>query len=267
MKIGISTANFYPDINTEDVLGIYREKGFDTVETFLNTFSEMEEDYAKRLRERCDELGIVVNSIHVMSNVMEPSLFDRQKRRRDDFVKIFKSSVKAAKILGTDIYTFHGPNIWMGDQFPMSHIADCYDRIIYEGLAEGVHVAQENVAYQAAGNPDWLRRLVEKVRFEMKFTFDIKQARRIGRDPEEFFDIMGKNIINVHLNDNDENNVCLLPGRGKQDFSYIYRRLEELDYKGNGIIEVYRDNFKDENDLKNAREYLEGIKNDSKRNG
>ncbi len=261
MRIGISTANFYPDVNTEDVVDLYSAIGVDTVETFLNTFSEMQEDYAKALREKCDKLGIKVNSIHVMSSVMEPSLFDRQKRRRDDFVEIFKMSVKAAKILGTNIYTFHGPTIWMGDQLPIEHIADCYDRIVYEGLSQGVYVAQENVAYQAAGNPDWLERLLDKVRCEMKFTFDIKQARRAGRNPEEFYRIMGKNIINVHLNDNNAEEVCLLPGKGTYDFGGFFARLDAMGYGGNGIIEVYRDNFTRENELKQAYQLLKRIRN------
>lgn len=85
MKIGLSTANYFPEMNTEDMIDHYGALGIDSVEIFLNTYSEMEEGFIAMLRDRCDRYGITVNSVHVMSMIMEPCLFDLLPRRRQDF--------------------------------------------------------------------------------------------------------------------------------------------------------------------------------------
>ena len=51
MQCGISTSCFYPQ-ETAEALSALRGAGVETVEIFLNTFSELELSYTERLRLR-----------------------------------------------------------------------------------------------------------------------------------------------------------------------------------------------------------------------
>ncbi|WFF72051.1 sugar phosphate isomerase/epimerase [Proteiniclasticum sp. QWL-01] len=249
MKIGLSTANYFPEMNTEDMIDHYGALGIDSVEIFLNTYSEMEEGFIAMLRDRCDRYGITVNSVHVMSMIMEPCLFDLLPRRRQDFLKLFRNTLRCVRGLGSDIYTFHGVPRNMADPRYYDHLAGCYDELYELSGEAGVRLAQENVAYLASGDPAFLREMKSRMKQRMLHTFDIKQAIRARVNPYDFLEVLGEDLINVHLNDHNATDNCLLPGRGTFDFSAFFRHLQAMGYAGNGILELYRQNFKDEADL------------------
>ena len=253
MKIGLSTANYFPEIDTEDMIDLYGKNGVDTVEVFLNTYSEMTEDFIKKLKERIDTYGITVNSVHVMSMVIEPCLFDLHYRRRTDFLEIYKRTLQCIRELDSSIYTFHGPPVNMALPQYYDHIANCYD-VLYELAGEaGVGLAQENVAYLASGQPEFILEMKDRMKQRMFHTFDIKQAVKAGIDPYRYLEVIGPDLVNIHLNDNDATNHCLLPGTGSFDFDRFFAHLAKIGYGGNGIIELYRHNFNTEKDLVNAR--------------
>lgn len=257
MKIGLSTANYYPELNTEDIIDLYGKRGIKEVEIFLNTLSEMEEDYVKLLKEILDRNNMKCSSIHVMSAMLEPCLFDLHKRRREDYIKIYKKTLSAMKILDTKVYTFHGPGKYNVESSPLSHLADCYDRLNYLALEEGVFLAQENVFYLASGDPEFIGKIRNLTKEDMFFTLDIKQARRSGKKIEDFLKVMEGSIVNLHLSDYNKENTCLLPGSGMEDFKSLFKLMKERGYKGNGILELYRNNFKEFTDLVNSMNYLE----------
>ncbi len=243
MKIGLSTANYFPEVDTEDMIDLYGRHGVPTVEIFLNTFSEMTEDFIALLNERLDSYGMTVNSVDVMSTMLEPGLFDLHHRRRGDYIAIYRNTLKCVKALGSDIYTFHGPLDLMDRPDQYDHLAACYD-VLY-ALAEdaGVRLAQENAAHHAARSPEFIRAMKQRMDRRMLHTFDIKQAIRAGVDPYEYLALISEDLVNVHLNDHDEEHFCLIPGQGSFDFNRFFNRLKELDYTGNGILELYRHNF------------------------
>lgn len=253
MKIGVSTANFFPDIDTEDMIDLYGKNGITTLEVFLNTYSEMTEDYIKKLKERTDRHGITVNSVHVMSMILEPCLFDLHSRRRRDFLELYRRTLRCVRELDSSIYTFHGPPVNMASPRHYDHIAQCYD-VLYELAGEaGVRLAQENVAYLASGKPEFILAMKERMKQRMFHTFDIKQAVKAGIDPYDYLAVIAKDLVNIHLNDNDAASHCLLPGQGTFDFGRFFRKLKDIGYRGNGILELYRHNFNDEKDLVQAR--------------
>lgn len=257
MKIGLSTANFFPEHNTEDMIELYGRAGVESVEIFLNTFSELEEDFIGLLKERCGNYGITVNSVHVMSMVMEPCLFDLLERRRRDFLKIFRRTLSCIRELGCDIYTFHGVPKGMADPRHHAHLAQCYDELCAMAEEAGVRLAQENVAYLASGDPAFVLEMKGRMRHRLYHTLDIKQCVRAGIDPYRYLEAVGDDLINVHLNDHDADRHCLLPGEGTFDFDGFFSALTAIGYQGNGILELYRNNFNDEKELYRARRALQ----------
>ena len=259
MDIGISTAIFYPEILTEDAVKILSDKGFRTGEVFANSFFEFSKEYAYELREISDKHDFKVNSVHTVSSAFEPYLFDAYERRREDFFKIYQDFVKFAEILGAKVYTFHGLISKPHKNMTFKDVVYVYDRMIYEGNIHGVSLAQENVSWCMSGNLEYLKKLKDAVKEPLKFTLDIKQAIKAGHSPYDYLDIYGEDLINLHLNDNEPGSTCLLPGRGTFDFEELFRRVNRLNYKGPGIIEVYKDNYENLEDLQVSRRYLERI--------
>ena len=62
-------------------------------------------------------------------------------------------------------------------------------------------------------------------------------------------------------NDNNENNDCMLPGKGNFDFSLLFKELQADGYKGACLIEVYRHAYSDYSELFEAYDYVKNIHN------
>ena len=122
-----------------------------------------------------------------------------------------------------------------------------------------VKIAMENVSWAMSSKISYLEYLIENSKVPIYFTLDVKQAYRANVNPLDYISIMKDRIINLHLNDRDEENSCLLPGVGKVDFHEILKELKKVGYKGNGIIEVYNDNFKTDEEVIISKKYMESI--------
>ena len=68
MNVGISTASIFNKAMVEDTPPLLSAMGCRTIEVFLNTFSEYRPDFVRLLRERIDDAGLIVYSVHPMSN-------------------------------------------------------------------------------------------------------------------------------------------------------------------------------------------------------
>lgn len=256
MEIGLSSASFYPNLNTEDTIALMKKLGFNMGEIFLNTYSEYDEEFVKLLLEEKNKNNFKINSVHGFSSSFEPFLFDVYKRRRDDVFIYFRKMCKAAKLLGAECYTFHGMRRQDLSFINFKFIVEIYNELIYTAMEEGIKLSQENVSWCMSSDIDFLKMLKEECKYPIYFTFDIKQSYKAGIDPEKYIDIMDKNIINFHINDRDEHNLCLLPGKGSVDYKQLFHKLKEKGYNGAGIIEVYSNNYSDYNELISAKKIL-----------
>ncbi|HBC95698.1 MAG TPA: sugar phosphate isomerase/epimerase [Clostridium sp.] len=261
MDIGLSSASFYPNVNTEDSVAVMKNLGFKLGELFLNSDSEYEESFGRLLLEQKLKNNFIINSVHAFSSSFEPYLFDEYKRRREDAFLKFKKVCKLAGLLGARCYTFHGMKYRKLKEVPRNFIFDVYNKLIYTAGEQGVKLCQENVFWCLSSNIDFLRELRDKCIYPIYFTLDIKQAYRAGKTPEEYIDVMGSALENLHLNDRDDKNSCLLPGKGNVDYKKILCKLKEIGYNKVGIIEVYSDNYKDYSQLKMAKDYICSIFN------
>ncbi|MBC2579823.1 sugar phosphate isomerase/epimerase [Clostridium sp. DJ247] len=256
MEIGLSSASFYPNVNTEDSIGLIKSLGFEAGEIFLNSQREYQEDFIMKLLEEKHKHGFNINSVHGFSSSFEPFLFDSYKRRRDDMFVYFKQVCKAARILGAKCYTFHGMRFQDLKFVNIDHIIDIYNKLIYTAMEENVVLAQENVSWCMSSDLNFLYSIKEKCKYPLHFTLDIKQAYKANIDPEKYINLMGKSMVNFHINDRDMNNSCLLPGKGEVDYKKMFCKLKEIGYNGIGIIEVYSDNYLNFNEIIKSKEML-----------
>ncbi|MFL0251110.1 sugar phosphate isomerase/epimerase family protein [Clostridium neuense] len=257
MKIGLSSAVFYPNVDTEDSLEIISKLGFECAEIFLNSFSEYSEEFIDKLIYEKSTYNISINSVHAFSSSFEPYIFDAYKRRRMDMIKNFKKVCKAGNRLGAICYTFHGMRYQDINTVNKKLVSDIYNELTYIALENNIKLAQENVSWCMSSNLDFLKFLKETCKYDLFFTLDIKQAYRAGIEPYEYINVMGEKLVNFHINDRDRENTCLLPGRGNVDYSKIVNALKKNNYCGNGIVEVYRENYESYGELKECKKKLE----------
>lgn len=259
MDIGLSSAVFYPHINTEDSIELISNMNFKCAEIFLNSPAEYEEDFVKQLVEQKEKYSLNINSVHSFSSSFEPYLFDLYKRRREDMLVYFEKVCKAGKLLGADCYTFHGMRLEGGKFQNKQLIYEMYNILTYIANENNIKLAQENVSWCMSSNPEFLEEVQEKCKYPLYFTLDIKQAYRAGTNPIKYLKIMKHNLINIHINDRDEENFCLLPGKGKVDYKSFFNKINEYNYKGNLIMELYSDNYNSYKDIQNSKNYLESF--------
>lgn len=256
MEIGISSASFYPNIDTENSISFMSNLGFKSGEIFLNSPSEYEEDFAEKVLEEKLKYDFKIHSVHCLSSAFEPYLFDDYKRRRDDMFLYFKKVCRVAKILGAKCYTFHGMRYKNINDLNYKFVLEIYNKLTYLAMEEGIKLAQENVSWCISSDLGFLNMIKENVKYPIYFTLDIKQAYKAHTLPEKYMDIMGSSMVNFHINDRDDKNVCLLPGKGDVNFKKISCKLKEIGYNEIGIIEVYSNNYSSYDEIKASKQFL-----------
>lgn len=95
------------------------------------------------------------------------------------------------------------------------------------------------------------------------FTLDTSLSTYFQIDLREMIKVLRDRLVNVHLRDITDHDFFGIPGRGKIDFTSFFRMLEEINYKGPFIIELFKtqENFglSLESAIVEAKEFLEGL--------
>lgn len=261
VQIGISTASFYP-MEIERGIMCASELGFQRVELFINSESEYNQPFRGELKEKLCGLGLEVVSVHPFTSAMEGHLlFSDYERRTRDSLEQYARYFEAAADLGAKYFTFHGELLRSRGLPPAKaehRRFQTYQKLCERAAECGITFTQENVSWCKSGDPTFLRGLYENVP-ELRYTLDIKQARRAGLSWEDYVDVVGDRIVNLHISDYHAQSDCLLPGQGDVNFSALFGRMEALGYQGNALVEVYSDDYSDAEELRGSRMFLESV--------
>ncbi len=259
MSVGISTACFYPEIS-ENAVKFLCENGVSNIEIFFNSACEIKGEIFKEICACVKDNGTRVVSVHPFSSAFEPfMLFSDYERRFSDGLELYKSYFEACNALGAKILVLHGDRADRTNHD--DRYFDRYHCLYSAAKAQGVTLAQENVCYCRSGDVQFLKKMRSELKDEVAFVLDLKQARRAGTDYHEYAEAMGEALIHLHANDYDEAHDCLLAGKGKLDFSEVYRALGSVGFKGDSIVEVYRTNYGESSELIESMHYLERFEN------
>ena len=254
MDVGMSLACYYP-LEPENAALEVAKLNVRVCEVFFNTISELEVSYLYSLREICDRNNMRVHSIHPFTSFLENYLFfSPYPRRIADAEQFYKRYADAAKILGATVVNIHGDRgVGLND---IDHYVKCVEPLMRLQQKTGVTFALENVFYNSVNHPEFIARLRQRVP-EARFTLDIKQAFKGGEDAYLVAEAMGDAIVNFHVNDRDDDHICLLPGEGAVDYDRIMKILSSSHYEGPALIEVYRHNFQNNADIRRSLDHLE----------
>ena len=258
MKIGASSACFYP-LETEKSFQKICETGFSHSEIFFNSTSELNPEFIREIRRIKEYYGVTVTSLHPYRSFSEGyDFFSKYKRRFYDASEDYKRFFSAASELGAKYIVMHGSK--KKSEIPLDEYAERFGELNNIAQSFGCNVAHENVVDFVSATPEFMRFMKHSLGSRFNAVLDVKQARRAGFDPMEFIDILGENIVHVHLSDYDTHRDCIAPSeKGLFDFEAFFTALKNKGYKGDGIVELYSDGFKDSSEIVCAAEYLRKI--------
>lgn len=257
MRAGVSSACLYPQLlekSVEDIAKI----GIKNTEIFINTDCELETSYLRGIRSILDYYGTRCISLHPYTCPIEPMLFfSAYERRVNDGIEYYKKFFQAMNILGAEIFVFHGnKGIVPVDE---SLYFDRFFRLSNAGKEFGITVTQENVARCQCNNIDILKNMVYQLGDVAQFTIDLKQAIRSNVDIYDIIDAIGENISHIHISDHTPKNDCLPLGKGILDLPKLLNALKEKSFNGAIMIELYRGNFSNVEELATNYEYLSKV--------
>lgn len=255
MKIGVSTASFFPREECESAIELIKDMGAECAEVFLGTFYEYRPEFVKANSNKFG--GIEICSVHSFSSNYEPQLFNPSRRVRGDGFYWLDQIMRSAQLLGAKKYSFHG-YIARSNNVNIDRIS-AYLRDMCEFTARyGVDVCLENVSWCTYNRPG----LFKEFKFrcpQLAAVLDIKQARRSGYPVNMYIEDMAGAISHVHLSDVDANGKMCLPGKGVYNFEEIFKRLQGSGFDGHALIEVYDGDYTEYSEIKQSLEYLKEI--------
>lgn len=256
--IGASSSCFYP-LETEKAFKKILGEEIGVTEIFFNSPSELEKPFVKKLLQMKNEFSADVVSVHPFMSFSEGySLFSPYYRRFEDGLEYYKRYFEAAAELGARFVVLHGSR---GKKLiPDEEYARRY--LLLEEAAEkfGVSVTHENVVDYSGESPEFMLFLKRCLGEKFKMTLDLKQARRAKEDVFGFVDLLRESIVHIHVSDFKGSEDCLPPSCGGEfDFERFFKKMNEIGYGGAYMVELYRQNFKDEKELKKSTEYLKSV--------
>ena len=254
MKTGVSTSCLFPAL-TEQALDTLAQMGIKTTEVFLNSPSERTSEFALQLVKTATAAGMEIVSVHPYSSEAEGvSFFSRYPRRFDDEAEDYRRYFEFCNWVGAQMLVFHGARSFM--TLEPGFYFERFSRLSDIARSFGVRLCQENVARCYSGKPEFIRNMAEAVP-DVGFVLDIKQALRADVTPFEMLEAMQGHLAHLHLSDHDKSCDCLVPGQGVFDFAALAKKLKLIEYNGAVIIELYRWNYENEQQLAESLHILE----------
>ena len=260
MKLGVSTACFYGDIEVEDTITLFNDVGIKHAEVFLNCPLEYKSEFIDELKKRKGALKI--HSIHAHTSSFEPELFSAHNRTRVDAEETFRAVCKAGFKLGAKYYTFHGPFLKVGRELDLNF--DRFSARVNElceiASSYGIYIAYENVNWAYGCKPEFFTELLSRCPL-LKTTLDIKQALISNIDPVRFLEAMGDSLVTVHLCDIDKAlQNPMLPFKGRYNFEKFFKELKRVaKQEPTLLLEVYRGNFENIDELKECYDKMQNL--------
>ena len=257
MNIGISTGCLYPMLTEESVRTLLGQ-GFDLLEIFLNTFSELDKDYLHTLHTMLKQNEARVRSIHPFTSSYESFLlFSNYERRFRDGLDIYDRYYETAALLGADFVILHGLSTNYRSTLDDEEYCRRFSIMQEHANQFGVTLLQENVSGFRSGSNEFLRKMQQIIPEQSAFVCDTKQAFSCGSDPLTVVRAMGQKLRHVHISGSLSDHTCVLPGKGCFPIVPFLRELHRSGYDGDIIIEVYRFSYRQITELSESRQFLQ----------
>ena len=211
MKIGLSSAAYYGQLETDEAAAHIAELPLDTCEVFLETPSEYTTDFTFRMRYNMNNFP--VTSVHPLGTQFEPQLFGRAARQSDDAFAMFANVCRAAESLGAAYYIFHGPFGVRGHLSPANipFLEERFDQMRERAARHHLRVLWESVSWCSVATPEDVRLLLKRIP-DVEFVLDTKQVHQAGVDPLDMLRAMRGHVRHLHVLENEANEMGIKNG-------------------------------------------------------
>ncbi len=258
MYTGMSTACFYGRMLNEDALRQIGALGVRNAEVFFSAQMEYRPDFVRELKDIIDSEGIRMVSVHALPTQFEPQLFARHPRQLEEAVGVFRNVLAAARMLGAQIYVFHGPvhlKVARSLELDMDFVGETVSRLADIAGEYGVALCYENVHWCWFKTPDFARDLLAHCDSDnLWFTLDMKQAAQSGYAFADYIDATQGRLRHVHVCDYtvdaEKGILPCLPFTGQTDWDALKIKLKDAGYDGCMMMEVYANNYNTFDQLK-----------------
>lgn len=261
MRVGVSTASLFLRRENHEALPLLNDLGVKTAEVFLTSFREYSKEYGEKLAGV--KGGVEINSVHDLNSQFEPQLFNRHAGVREDAYNILQNVLDAANALEAPYYTFHAitrakraARSGENDNFPC--LIKNFQEISDFCQKSRVTLCLENVEWATYNRPGVFAKIAEEVQ-GLRGVLDIKQARISQYPYHLYLEEMGERLAYAHISDITAEGKMCLPGKGVFDFETMIKRLQDVNFNGALLIEVYENDYEKEEELKTSCEYLEEL--------
>ncbi len=222
-------------IDTLEVLDIIKETGFDSFSTNITNCEKV-----AILKQKADELGLCFEFIHApFKNINSMWL------EGDEYLEIYNGMIEAidsAAANGVPMIISHVSSSWTPPQINDLGLAR-YDALVDHAEKKGVIIAFENL--RMIGNLAYFADRYEG-RDCVKFCYDNGHEYCYTKTVD-WLDIFTYNLATTHLHDNlgrgrervGDPDLHYLPFDGTFDFEKMMRKLDEYEYTGVLMLEVF----------------------------
>lgn len=257
METGMSTACFFCRLYNEESVRRMADMGIKDIELFFSAMVEYKKPFTDEIRRICDGEGVRVRSVHALCTQFEPQLFSMHERQREEAFSIYRQVLDAAAELSAGIYVFHGPmNVKRAKTLHVNYerTGERVTVLAEEAKQRGVRLTYENVHWCWYARPGFARNVLAHTYSDnLYFTLDIKQAAQSGYEVAEYIDDMGDRLAHIHVcdyrKDPKRGMIPCLPFDGEMDWDGMKAKLNEMNYNGLMMLEVYPSDYKTYDDL------------------
>ncbi len=189
-------------------------------------------DWAKALKRRADEAGVVYTHAHAPGEA--------------DAGDVIHRSIRAASVLGAGYLVIHP--VWRNSEGGIienkkefiSVNTQLIRALLPEAEEYGVVLLSENILWGASADPRIIADLVKEVGSDwFGWCFDVGHAHCCGYEPK----VLKKCSVvpmSLHIQDNDgSGDQHLIPGDGSIDLNAMIETLNELGYLGDCVMEAH----------------------------
>lgn len=249
-RLGVSSACYYPQTTEASFLKACKA-GFNCIELFFNSPSELSEAFINNLISVKNEFDIEIPSVHPFMSFAESFfLFSSYERRFFDILDLYRRYFEVMQKIGAEIFIIHGAKIpgSIDDNLYFERFKKLFDI----GKSYNVLVCQENVVNYRSESIDFLVNMKKCLGDDFSMVLDIKQARRAAQKPDDFICRFGNSIKHIHISDFNEASTCIPPLEGEFDFIAFFNNLKNINYNGKFIIELYNHSYTNESQISDS---------------
>lgn len=262
MKISVELYTLAQRFGDFKAIEMAKEAGFDAIDYSYYYDKECEDilgdgykEYAKKLREHLDEVGIICNQAHAPFSLK----YGLESNIAEQKYLWMIHALESASILGARNIVVHSVTVPEGVNFEEYNV-EYYKSFIPYCEKFGIHIAVENLFLRDTkrkrltgklGSPAELNSIVEKINSPwIVACVDIGHAALTGYEPEDFIKKMNPSVLKaLHVQDNDYlDDRHILPYTGELNWEAIMESLKKAEYDGDLTFEIIKflDKFPDD---------------------